>query len=512
MKKIIICFLLAYSSISFSQVDDLASLSTGVNIGFSALFNDDEQLYGYFAVYYKGKETPLTNRFEYVYLDKNLNKVSNNDFIAQNYVASFSSYINKKGDIELIPNIDYQIYAKAKKQTISSNKIINIKTNTIIDKPELDFQDNKIVDVDLNLTVKERNKQFKKERSSNDVHSSEVINLEDGSYLVSDSKLDMSRNLNFDFAFIKFDKDRNELWRFEFNKDKKNKINQTVKIIYFDYDNLFLIEKTTVKRDVSFKLLKINLKNGQKEVEMPMTNYSEYSLNSLRLFNNGINTVYNKKSFSDKTIFVGVLKESDYSSARGYFRVIVDKKTNEVSINEFKYTDAKKFIDVSEKGTMEKDGYYLILKDMYFFKNGSVGFMFEKMKGGISVMGFGGKIKATDLVYFETNENFGISQVKTFEKDKSRGYNSDYLFSQYINGGNDVAFFYKDFQKDDDGEKKWNLYINTLKSGVLNQEKIQMSSKENAIYPYLAKEGFILLREFNKKSEYNGIRLEKLNY
>lgn len=512
MKKIIFYLMLTYSSISFSQVDDLASLSTGINIGFSALFNDQEQLYGYFAVYFKGKETPLTNRFEYVYLDKNLNKVSNNDFTAQNYVASFTSYINKKGEIELIPNIDYEVYAKARKQTISTNKIINIKTNTIVDKPELDFEDNKIVEVDLNKTIKEKNKEYKKDRNSNNAHKSEVINLEDDSYLVLDNRVDITRNIHYDFSFIKFDKDKNELWRFEFNKDRKNKINQTVKIFYFDYDNIFLIEKTTVKKDVSFKLLKINLKNGKKEVEIPMTNYSEYVLNSLRILNNGLNTVYNKKSFNDKTIFVGVLKESDYSHARGYFRVIVDKTTNEVSIKEFKYTDAKKFIDVSEKGTMEKDGYYLILKDMYFFKNGGVGFMFEKMKGGVSVMGFGGKVKATDLVYIETDEKFEVNLVKTFEKDKSRGYNSDYLFSQYINGGNDIAFFYKDFQKNEDGEKKWNLYINTLKSGVFNQEKIQISSKDNSIYPYLAKEGFILLREFNKKSEYNGIRLEKLNY
>ena len=128
-------------------------------------------------------------------------------------------------------------------------------------------------------------------------------------------------------------------------------------------------------------------------------------------------------------------------------------------------------------------------------------------------MGIGGGIKTTDLVYLQTNEEFKPKQVKVFEKDKSKGYtSSDYLFSQYINGGNDVAFFYRDYQKDNDGEKNWNLFLNSVKNGVYSQEKIPITSKENSIIPYLAKEGYILLREYNKKSKYNGIRLEKLNY
>ena len=124
----------------------------------------------------------------------------------------------------------------------------------------------------------------------------------------------------------------------------------------------------------------------------------------------------------------------------------------------------------------------------------------------------GNVAKATDLVYFSTDKNFKIKEVKLFSKDKSVGYNSDYLFSQYINDGNDVAFFYRDYQKDEDGEKNWNLYINTIKKGVYSQEKIPISSKENSIVPYVAKEGYILLREYNKNSKYNGVRLERLNY
>lgn len=515
MKKIFVFLFSFVNLIATSQVNDLASLSTGTNIGFSALFNEEEQLFGYISIYFKGKETSLTNRFEYVYLDKNLNKVSNNDFIAQNYVDGYSSYINKKGDIELVPKLDMLMYSKAKKQTISTNKIINIKDNSINDKMQMSYENDKLVDLDLNITLKERNKELLKEWKKNDyMLDSEVVSLEDGSFLVSVNKRDPYKDLLYDFAFIKFDSNRNELWRFEFDKDKKKKINHSVSIIYFDFNDLYLIEKTTIKKDISFKLLKINLNSGLKEIDLPITNYSEVSLSTLKIINNGIYKVYNKKSFEDNLVFVGELKTGSlYGLNTGYFRMLINKKTNEVSFNDFKYTDAKKFIDISEKGTIEKDGYSLILKDIFFYKNASIGLMFEKMKAGVSVMGFGGKVKATDLVYFETNEKFEVQQVKTFAKDKSLGFfNSDYLFSQYINNGNDVAFFYRDYQKDEDGDKNWNLFINTIKNGVFSQEKIKISSKENSIFPYVAKEGYILLREYNKKAEYNGIRLEKLNY
>jgi hypothetical protein len=96
----------------------------------------------------------------------------------------------------------------------------------------------------------------------------------------------------------------------------------------------------------------------------------------------------------------------------------------------------------------------------------------------------------------------------------SRWSNADYLFAQYLNDDNDLVFFYRDFQKDDETKQRnWNLFINTFIGGVFKQEMIPISSKKNfIIFPYVAKEGYILLQEFNKEGKYNQIRLEKLNY
>jgi hypothetical protein len=135
--------------------------------------------------------------------------------------------------------------------------------------------------------------------------------------------------------------------------------------------------------------------------------------------------------------------------------------------------------------------------------------MFEKIKYGNN-----GRSVATDLILFKTDINFVINEVKIFEKAKSVNESSDYLFSQYLNNDKDLVFFYRDYEKDDGASKKnWNLYINTIKNGVFNQEKIVISSKKDFfIIPSLAKEGYVLLREYNKDYKHNEVRLERLNY
>jgi hypothetical protein len=514
MKKGFLVLFWFCSLITYSQSNDLASISTGKFLGFSALFNQEESLFGYLAIYSKGKESPTTEKFEYVYFDKNLNKVANNDFIAQNYITSFSTYIDTKGNIELYPIVDSEKYAKAKKQTIPTVKLVNLKDNSISDLPVFSYEDDKLVTLDANLSEKDREDFLRKFLRSNDyLPRTEVNFLNDGSIFIVKYKYDPYKRLKFDYGIIKYDSNKNELWRFDFNKDKKAKIDQTIDIIYFDFENIYLTEKTTVKKDVTFKLIKINLKSGLKEIDMPINNYSEHSIGSLKIFNNRIDNIYNKRRFDDKIVFVGQIIESLYSGTdKGCFRMIIDKKTNEVKFDNLYYSQIQSFISAKIRSAND-EGYRLVARDFYFFKDGSIGFMFEKFKGGgVSVMGVGGNIKTTDLVYVETNESFIPKIARIFEKDITKGFtNSDYLFSRYGKEIDDVVFFYKDFQKESDGEKNWNLYINTIRSGVVSSEKIPISSKTNAIIPYVAKEGYILLREYNKESKYNGIRLEKLN-
>jgi hypothetical protein len=57
------------------------------------------------------------------------------------------------------------------------------------------------------------------------------------------------------------------------------------------------------------------------------------------------------------------------------------------------------------------------------------------------------------------------------------------------------------------------LGINSIINGKLTQELIPLYQKKKyEITPMPAKEGYIMLREFNEKDKYNQIRLEKLNF
>ncbi len=512
MKKLICVSLLVFSNVLLSQIRDLASLSTGSYVSFSSLFNKEEEFFGYLALYNKGKETETTNKFEYVYLDKNLNAVANNEFSVENSVISFSAYINTKGEIELGPRINQYFTSKKKMNNtiIPKDKVIDIKTNKIFQKEEICYENKQFVDCGGSKTIGEYGKESKKERKENGFnYESDVTILNDGTYLVYEYKYEKGND--FDNAFIKFDEAKNEVWRYEFNKDMKKKEKQFINVLYFDNVFLYLIEYTDFRKENSYKLIKIDLKTGNRVIDEEIKDYSKKSVQSLRRMVESGYYITNKKEFEDKLIMIGKIISEKDNICSGYFRMVIEKTTNKITYTNMPFLAAKPFLEnIKANGTVE-NGYGLNIRDLYILKDGSVGFLFEKYKIGYNLM-LGNIAKATDLVYFSTDKDLKIKEVKVFSKDKSLGYNSDYLFSQYINNDEDVAFFYRDFQKDEDGERNWNLYINTIKAGVYSQEKIPISSKENSIVPYVAKEGYILLREYNKKSKYNGIRLERLNY
>lgn len=260
----------------------------------------------------------------------------------------------------------------------------------------------------------------------------------------------------------------------------------------------------------TYNLVVLDINTGEKVSNRIITDFSELTLERIPYLYSNYKSIDNDKTFDDKIVLVG--RNYPFGTDQGFARMMINKSDFSINARAANYVpDFSKYIPKLSQNGMVESGYYLIPRDLFFMKDGSVGFLMEKFKPS----GQYTNAKATDLVYAYTDKDFNIKDVKIFDKEKSKGATeSDYLFSQYLNDGNDVVFFYRDYQKDEKTkEKNWNLFINTLIDGQFKQEVVPISAKDDYfVTPYVGKEGYILLREYNEKDKFNKVRLERLNY
>ncbi len=508
MKKNLSFFVVLFSTFIFAQTQDLYSLAKGDYLGFNALFDDNDNLYGYVALYGYGKSGDKTKKFEYVILDKNLNPVANKEFEGDITAKDYFGYIDFRKKLILFPTTDH--YAvKGKEFFYPRSMEIDLAKNTINNKIYYDYKDGKFIEETEPKTsrdVRKEDKAEKKEKGFN--YISFVYDIKEGGYLVFEyddyGRYTDNNNLS------RFDENKNLLWNYKYNTNGDKKNSEFLKIIEKDEKYIYAILKKSVKSDSTYNLLILDIKTGKEVSNKRIPDFSNLTLDNITHLYSNNKSIDNDKTFEDKIVMVGY--NFPFDSYRGFARMVIDKKDFSINSGFINYKpDFSKFLPkISDDGGVEK-GYYLITRDLFFLKDGSVGILMEKYKPE----GQYNAPKTTDLIYAFTDKDFNLKDVKVFEKEKTKWEtNSDYLFSQYLNDGKDVVFFYRDLQKDEKTkEKNWNLFINTLINGQFKQEKVQISEKDNyTVIPYIAKEGFILLREFNEKEKFNKIRLERLNY
>lgn len=522
MKKIIIPLLLTLlvAQTSTAQTQDLISLAEGDYLGMNALFDEDGHLFGYISIYDYGKSGEKTKKFEYVILDKNLNPFANNTFEGDITAADYFGYINFDGYIILVPTYYDRTHLKAKEMFSPSSMQINLKDNTIKKKVSYEYDHGTFKEKEDNELWKTQRKERRVERKKDGFnYGALVTEIKEGGYLVTEYEDHGSYIRNN--VFMRYNEEKERLWKFEYNNDSSTKKRESLYFLGRDddyYYGLFrqyqvvLGEYGTVTPSASeehYHLLVINMKTGEiahkKKIEDPeevlplITDYATYAYGMLD----------NSKEFDDKIVFIGRLTSGMYN--KGISRLLIDKKTFETEIKILTYKDDfKKFIpNIKARGVVE-NGYFLDPRDIFYMKDGGVSILYEKYKPASQYTAS----KTTDMVLVSINKDFEIKNVSVLEKEKSKYSNTDYLFSQNLNDDNDLVFFYRDYQKDDETkDKNWNLFINTFIDGKFKQEMIPISAKEDYfILPYVAKEGYILLQELNKKAKYNMIRLERLNY
>ncbi|MCB9201444.1 MAG: hypothetical protein H6604_00125 [Flavobacteriales bacterium] len=477
-----------------AQIQDLANLAEGDLVDFRPLYKE-EDLYGYFALYSYGEVEEGKDKYEYHILDKNLNPVANKDFLSDSQVYKYVSYMNSKGEIIMKPKFNFN-----KNKAFPKTKRILVDKNEIVDKDFQCYENGEFSDCPDDETWKQNKKDDKKELKEKGYnYNSYVVELKNGNYLVFDEQKHKSflKNQNI----VMYDKDKKELWRKTYGTHSDKKYDEDYDFFYHDDEFLYLTHEIRNKTAVSTYLEVYDMKLGE---QVAKVFYSDRK--------DDIATPIEYEDNENQFILLS-LKQTlkRFYTDKGFSRLVFDKIKKEISIDYVWYnSDFSKFIKIKDNALLEK-GYYSIPRDYIIFNDGRVVILNEKSKVGYS------NFKTTDLVIFHLDKDFNVEKVDVQEKEKTKSYyygSSDYLFSQHLNDGKDAVFFYRDKQKDEETkEKNWNLFINTIIDGKLKQEVIKMSSEEDKYYisPYPAKEGYILLREYNKKDKYNQIRLEKLN-
>jgi hypothetical protein len=467
-----------------------------------ALLNDDKSLYGYFFLFRQIDNIFSTHpHYEYFVLDKNLNEVLTNSF-------------------DLVFDAKFCVYGMPRAEKSGNNVLLNDMTfvNNMTQTPivrSLGLKDNSISDYYLffdNEFIKfdQENKVLRNKMRHPKMYSSIIpvsnvffngMMVLDRPYFPSDENIMNSRNLRI------YSADTVDLWNMQYDKDDTKTTFRFLNDYLIEDTTLLIcyedIERNTVKKVVKRqKLVSYNIKTG--EVNFIYTVKSDDDANvydfELKKYNNAI---YLNGTYQNATKF----STSATSQYFGWVHIALNEKGKELNRNLVSYLQAD---SVRIKNKLPHINFSdLTSIEEYQFKNGSGAYLLEKTSNTAR-----GKYILGDFWLIIFDENFRINQVHHIDKHDYLSFESSYLFGQYLNDNNDLVFFIKDKKKSPETNKMtWSLGINKIINGKYEYEEIPLGSKNEdfQIFPYIAKEGYILLREFNEKEKYDQLRLEKLN-
>jgi len=488
--------------VCFGQIQDLANLAEGKIVKSSTLYDSNENLYGYLYIYERdANESSKT--MEYVLLDKNLNKVANKTFPNKLYSSVSSSYYNcvLMGDHIILCKYYYYktFFSGEEKALLTTFQTISLKDNTVSEEYKYDNGQFTTFVAEFDNMKKE----YKSVDSKNIIRGFSNDSFM-GFYIVELNKKDyLEKDLKF------FNEKREQIWSYTYNPDGNEFAYQTFFFLTSNKNTIYLCVPKWEKDAYSslnakeFKIVALDLPTGKVKYEYMFENSTSKFSHTLRA-----------REFDNKLILTGnysPYKTSDFKldDNLGFYRIVLDEKGKVTDEKYTTWTDFSSFLNINKKGRVEEN-YRLRPTKYFFFKDGSVSILNEKYKYD----SFNGYSKLTDFVLVNMKNDFTPGSVNIIKKDMSYS-SSDYLFSQRIKDDTGVVFFYSDAIKNPGGfeVKDVILGINTIIDGKLTEEKISLYSKKKyAIEPSPAKEGYIMLHEFNEKAKYNQIRLEKLNY
>ncbi len=195
MKLFLVFFIALFMGLfSHAQFSDLGTLSDGDLIHFQPILDNDEKLFGYLVIYDLGMTGDETRKFEYIFLDKNLNEVSSKEYEGNKLVQYYYGRIADNNEFLIIPK--YRL-SKRKDRKLSAPEtlILDMKNNTLKTKVYTCYTEDGFEDCETyEKSFEERADDIDEERKKNGfVYKSQVRELKNGGFLVYDYK-DVGKN------------------------------------------------------------------------------------------------------------------------------------------------------------------------------------------------------------------------------------------------------------------------------------------------------------------------------
>ena len=517
---LILSFLLCTISFSYSQTQDLITLSTGDYVGFDVVLDQDRDVYGYVSIYSKGEIDDENKAFEAVLLDRNLNKVSNIDFTASKRILSFDIYMNFEQQIIFLPYTigvySYQyFYAEMLEADFKSKETKPYKLQCY--KENGSFED-----CITYQTFKEKRKDDKKNfKEKGYVYDSDVYRARNNYTLVLERK---RYKKFFNNAAIKvFDASKKLKWEKVIDTDGSEKGFVNIDLFWKDYrksKNVYVIVSQFDRKYASANYLSTstNVSDTQHWKKLMGFNVETgevvLDVNIEGKFKNAIETLVRTET-QDFLVDVRTL-ENGSGSQIGFRRTMIGLKDNTVQWDDILFESMTDDIDRLDKYGSIGGNYKLNPIASFVNEDGSVYILTEEYKNAVNVLWGYTVNKNKDFFLIRSTPEFTIDRIDRIEKEKSKFDYSDFLFWQRLNNeNNDIAFFYTDKRQGEEEKQKYIvLGVCTIIDGEFNREELEIASKseEYVIFPSIAKRGYIMLHEYNKKEFYNAIRLERLNY
>jgi len=515
MKKILLLVLFATALFNngLSQIQDLTALANGKMVYRDILYDANASLWGYFFLYSSDK-TKEGKKMEYVVLDKNLNRTYNGSFIdspLKGLPANYRHYndcvlMNDKLVLDVSTYVDGSL-------VFNSIRILPLNNDSVGD--EMIFNKDKFQPVPQSMKLPGWRK-ITSDSLYNIITVNPVYNQGNSGFLLYDyNPYTKVREKKMSFYNMDFEK----VWTYTYNRNTSNKTRDLYTTCYVlkNRNNILYAKETDILKDKmkSARIKAISMTDGSVLNEWTIESDTSKLLHTF----NG--WVYNDTVYLAGNYFNNNINSSDPGTFRGIYRIKLGSDGKELSRKYYSWHDlSDSIITFNDKGYFDK-GKYLSRHSWLMFADGSLSLVGEEVRfqplvlqilkvSTFNILDISPSFSKNAYV-LRFDEDFNFTGKTRIAKDKS-GITDNHLFSQYADKHNAaVTFFNNRVKKDKTFENE--LIITAISNDTVQTDRIPLTSRDKySIFPMPAKEGYVLLMEFNENDKYNQIRLEKLNF